>query len=460
MNENNKPHNGSLDRDVSEFIDTILREDEKRKKREEEERLQQEAALAALDHIMMNGISYSPAQASAMSPSQASWSELVDVTLHKHDRTQANECERNVQARRACTDWTALVKRSIELNDAAYMEKERAALGTFRAGSTGVIALDGRQIGEPILHSYLRMKGIDIQQTPLHRKIMMAGGVANESVWEHWLSFHFKPEQIRREEEIPVVWQTSAGDYVTGRPDIVIVDEDTGLPLEGLECKMACTMWTAKGVNMPPQEPKSSHLMQAAHYAWQLGLMAGQASLPYSIVYTSYVEYALEAKGIWQKWFPKPGELGSEGMAFDKRYPIMVPFVNAFHLTFEGDGDDAPLMWKGPYNDRPVSTKHITRGGIKRYFEKLSQMKASPESFVLGEEGDGLKDNVVPMPSTVDAKGNKAGYSVAEYCPLPDLCCASPLKGMSLRELEDRILLTPGVTVLAPLDENVQIKEK
>jgi hypothetical protein len=135
---------------------------------------------------------------------------------------------------------------------------------------------------------------------------MFAGGKSNEDIWYSLLRPSFP--NIKREEEIPVSWVNDYGITITGRPDMVICD-DAGKPVHGLELKMVASVWTSRDVRFQGA-PKLDHLCQAAHYMMLL-------EIPFSLCYAQYVEFPVV--GWMQRNFPKIGTAGSEACEYNDK---------------------------------------------------------------------------------------------------------------------------------------------
>lgn len=269
---------------------------------------------------------------------------------------------------------------------------EVAKLGNLRAGDSGGMTRGGDVIGGCHRRAYLRsVLGIEAEIPDAESLLMFEIGKANELVWVDKLKRSW-PGLIKQEEEIPIKWTTTSGVNVTGRPDIVLCKAD-GTPMLGIEHKAICSLWTARDVSFE-LTPKLKHLMQAAHYAWQL-------NVPYRLVYTQYVNYAIP--GDWAaKMFPPSNPLVEVN---DKGAPKHVrPHVTIYEIGFDATG-----LIQYRLESAPVWTKtRWSVSDIERYYEFVSAMK---ERKALG-----------PRPTPVKADGKKAGYSDCSYCPLSDVC--------------------------------------
>lgn len=288
----------------------------------------------------------------------------------------------------------SMIDAALILRQQEHDTAEQGKVGGYRAGNTGLL-IGNRWLGKCPRTTLLRSKGISAKEEDRLKHIMFSGGVLNEDVWMRDLQAVY-PHVILREEEIPTSWKTAAGTPVTGRPDIVLCD-DQKAPLLGLELKMASSVWTARDVLILGL-PKFDHLCQAAHYMWQLGV-------PFKLCYTSYVEFPVV--GWMQKSFPKKGEPGSEYCEYNDKGDIkkLRPFVQIYDLTFDSITGmlryslEGASQWKNTV---------ITIEGIEAYFNGLDEVAK--------------KGKLPPRPETVNVDGTKDGWSICSYCPVAPTC--------------------------------------
>lgn len=174
--------------------------------------------------------------------------------------------------------------------------KEKEKIGKLRGGNTGMMSKDGRIIGTCAALTYLRMNGINGLTVTPEKELMFAGGRLNEDHWLSVLQEGYPEGIIKCEEDIPTCWETDQGIKVTGRPDIVLCDKQENL-LCGIELKQVMSANTAYTI-LIKKEPMLKHLMQAAHYMWQL-------DCPFELWYTN--RNSLDMPG-WMEFrpFPKP----------------------------------------------------------------------------------------------------------------------------------------------------------
>lgn len=308
-------------------------------------------------------------------------------------------------------------------------DREKSKVGTLRAGNTGMVMEDGSIVGSCAAMTYLRYKGINGKPVDASKELMFAGGRLNE---DHWLSVLKTAYEgpILCEEDIPVSWETDQGIKVTGRPDIVLCSgtQEEAVPECMVELKQVMSINSAYNV-LIKNEPQLKHLMQAAHYMWQL-------DCPGELWYTNRNNLDMPS---WMEFrpFPKPGEPGSAALGYryyrfgdlnprtgkPKKHQIteqeyldkiysgsfaaackILPFVHGFELALRDgtlyykDASDALADWKETI---------VTIERIKRFY-----------NFV----GDLEQYGKVPREAlNLNAHGEKLGWSFGQYSDLGDL---------------------------------------
>jgi hypothetical protein len=288
---------------------------------------------------------------------------------------------------------------------AEHDAQEGGKVGTLRAGNTGLLTGDGRVVGKCHRLTYLRMKGINVEQIADNRELMFAGGRGNEDLWIDVLERSW-PGPILRESEIPISWMTGNGVAVTGRPDIVLCKTDTdtlaAIPQKGIELKLVSSLWTARDVGFQ-MKPKMLHLLQAAHYSWKLGI-------PFELWYTSRADFAV-GSGWEQKNFPKQGKPGSDRLEYNEKGGVkkVLPFVQGYELEWsDRGGEQDQLKYRmapsAAVPDGKWTFTLITKKSIQDFYEMVARM---------GETKD-----LGPRPLNLDADGQPGGYKVCDYCPL------------------------------------------
>lgn len=310
--------------------------------------------------------------------------------------------------------------------------KESTKVGTLRAGNSGMLTEDGQIIGPCMALTYLRFKGIDVKGLEddgdsggaAGRELMFEAGRVNEDLWTAVLEQTWDGP-ILREEQIATTWETSKGIRVTGRPDIVLCQSIGGRgkvvvePQLGLELKQISSFWTAYEVLFKGQ-PKYPHLLQAAHYSWQLGI-------PFELWYTCRADYHVAD---WIKsQLPRPGEPNSEPLAYtyyglkadrsrskiskmeyEERSPNtrqadplkVTPFIKGYKIEIR-----AGTLFYSSVGDNQWHKTNITVDSIVRYYETVPELTEVP-----------------PEPKVLKADGTRANYKAKDYCSMGPLCCA------------------------------------
>lgn len=357
-----------------------------------------------------------------------------------------------------------LIKRGQANLDKKGKDAEKLKSGVLRAGNAGIVAME-ESVGACHRKTYLRYKGIEINDIEDSKELMFAGGRANEDLWTLILEAAAEPGLvIRREEEVPVRWSFPISDEpgaeeitVTGRPDIVLFKEGFDAngspvlePVIGLELKQVSSLWSARNVGIK-FKPGTSHLIQAAHYSWQLGV-------PFQLWYTSRSNHAaVHDLGFAKVPYPTKETAEpqhKERLLFNKNGFLkdILPFYQGFEL---GWTDKGQLKYRAiKMNDEGQAGEWvftlITINGIKEFYRKVART-----------EIDGLGGR----PLAIEANGDKASYSACDYCPLKSVCDSKENEGLqewvkSVQELSDK-LLSNGDVVSPAVSDNTQIsKEK
>lgn len=306
-----------------------------------------------------------------------------------------------------------------------FTRREDSKLGILRAGNTGMVTPAGLIIGPCMASTYLRFRGVDVKGLEDDgdsggapgRELMFEAGRGNEDLWYDVLS-KSHVGKILREEEIPTKWTTRQGVDVTGRPDLVLCDA-AGKPEIGIELKLVCSFWTAYEV-LIQGKPKFPHLLQAAHYSWQLGI-------PFELWYTSRVDYHMQSWVAGQ--FPAPGDLRSFCITYTYSLPkpgggktkisreeyishpgpknADVLKIGPFLIGYQVQVVEGVLQYRAV--SKPNSKWQITNiniEDIRRYYECIPELEQVP-----------------PEPRVLKADGTKANYKASDYCSLGKLCC-------------------------------------
>lgn len=362
-----------------------------------------------------------------------------------------------------------------KLNMRASSLREKAKVGTLRAGTTGILDASGRAIGVCPARAFLRMEGVamndeDESDGRVNRELMFEAGRSNEDIWA--ANLESAGYTVLREDDKPTTW-TLDGVDITGRPDIVIYD---GLePIRGLELKLVSSLWKAKNYFFN-RVPNLAHIMQATHYSNQL-------KIPFEIWYTNRASFAVT--GDWAKYmFPKFGEplseycdytyykntpdgrggvkrskteekLFKDGMknlefiqinkmngktkVMEKKWipeweaeiKAILPFIQGYGLRVEENGSVS-------FRDLSLTEEvwHptiVTLQGIHQFYSSIVHMKES---------------GVVPQPPlNQDFSGKEEGFKLEDYCSLAKsgLCCKQK-QGTNLDEWVQEIKKNGGET--------------
>lgn len=303
----------------------------------------------------------------------------------------------------------ALAKRAIKR---AHDESEK--LPALRAGNSGADFGDGKYVGSCKRRGLLRYLSVDASDADDARQLMFEAGLANEDIWVNVLRDAGVPaENIRCEEEIPTRWITAGGIPVTGRPDVVVGEMESGVwrPKKLYELKLASSLWTGKEV-LVEGRPKDAHVVQAAHYFWQTNAESAE------LLYLSRSDYAIGPSyhGMFKGLDKRPElagyfELGDNG--FIKK---MTPFLVSYELVWHTDGT---LLYRQVLMDGTTSdyvTTKITRDGIRSFYESIGS------DYSLGK--------LSARPSGVKIDGSKASYKECQYCMLKQVCDKSEKHGL------------------------------
>lgn len=296
-------------------------------------------------------------------------------------------------------DILARLERARALAREKHLEGDRLKLGNLRAGNSGIMDPQGNIAGGCHRRSHLRQLGIELEVPTTDKLLMFDLGFANEDlVYDALVTTLSEGETMLREEEIPIEWMTTNGTKVTGRPDIVILNQ--GKPTRLLELKSVHSMWTAKDVFFN-KTPKMENLVQTAHYMWKLDVQG-------SLIYRSYSQLGQGMAGGKRedrKWmldqFPKFGQPGSEFIEFNKKTGVP-KHLKQFEIVYDVEFDiEGVLQYRVEGTDRWVTTV-ISKQDIERYFEYVSTM--------------GEKKLMGPTFTLIKADGRNDTYNHADYC--------------------------------------------
>lgn len=307
---------------------------------------------------------------------------------------------------------------------------EQTKLGILRAGNSGVLTSSGHVLSSCPRQARLRLEGIVIEYPDPYRELMFEAGRTNEDSWAIKLK-NMWPGIVKQEEEIGIKWHTKSGRPVTGRPDMVLCDSK-GNPELGLELKLVCSLWTARDVLLE-NRPKYNHLIQAAHYSAKL-------KVPFQLWYSSRVDYAVnemcarlcpkmgEPRSKYIEYAPYEKVVSKNGNPYSKRItwaeyeasrgtgnkniyagPLKItPFEAGFHLEWTEEGYLTYTSVDNLDGKGEIVETDITIEGIEAFYNLVDRMD--------------LTDDLGPRPLTLKGDGQKAGYSICDFCSLKPLC--------------------------------------
>ncbi len=297
---------------------------------------------------------------------------------------------------------TGLLEKGVEQNVLDHARRSIATMGTLRGGSAGAIMGDGTQFG-CVRKAALRYHGYDLPIDD-RTQILMQFGLSNEDVLDKFVGLSGWPkDRIKREEEIPVDYalgepkpedlEADSRERVTGRPDLVLLDEN-GAPFWGVEMKLKGTVYGAKNILLS-SKVDTAHIIQSLHYMWKHGLSR------YSIVYSIPVRFAVQ--GADAEAFKAVGcaELKPDGTP---NYAKLGFYETIFEWDAEADSLSCYTVHSGvERREIPLRIEHISS------FYSLVAQVAHRET--LG--GRPTKKSILP---------NQWEWDLCQMCPLAEVC--------------------------------------
>jgi hypothetical protein len=276
--------------------------------------------------------------------------------------------------------------------------REKEKVGVLRGGNSGIITPEGRVIGACPRLAYLRYKGYNLSDIEPMRHLMFAAGLSNEDIWVDVLKRSWDGP-ILTEEDVPTKWETENGIAVTGRPDIVLCDFVSGIdgprtshePKLGLELKLISSLWTARNVLIEDM-PKYNHVIQAAHYSWQLGI-------PFELWYTCRADYAVGGSDWEKRLFSKGKDLESVELNDKGNIKKITQFIRGFKLDWQQDGK---LVVTSVETGKQYDTL-VTAANIERFYNTVACMDDT--------------NQLPPPPHEIKLDG-KNTYPHHKYCPI------------------------------------------
>lgn len=270
----------------------------------------------------------------------------------------------------------------------ARAAEEQTKLGLLRGGNAGAI-IDGEVYGKCHRVSYLRTLGLE---APASKPNMLEAGMASEEL----VAASLLAAGLKVVGNQPVEWDLGDGVRVSGRPDLVVTGSSGDAGSVGVELKLACSIWTVRGVHYDLQ-PKSAHLIQAATYS----LMTG---LPFVLWYRSQVEFHLSTAPKWlTSKFGKGGPWDYDVEYNDKGEPLkLVPFDRVYDLAWDTDGCLTYTTQGLP----TVRTK-LRADDIRTYYRTVASL--------------GTDRDLGPRPTALSIDGSSS-YKPCQYCELASVC--------------------------------------
>lgn len=306
-------------------------------------------------------------------------------------------------------DLKDLLERDDKATNLEHAEQSKDKAGILRVGNSGILMPDGNFAGSCPRRAYLRLKEIDIP-APADRAVMFEFGRINEVILIDKLRRAMGPTfDITGDDVNTVEWKTSTGRAVTGRPDIVVKTKD-GKPVLVIEAKMCGSLGTVRDARFG-NSPKLAHVCQAAHYGWLM-------DAPIKLIYVQSVDYATQMWPSNVKEYPKPGEPGSEQIAYTEKEigakgkkeivqmpKKILPGRTVYDVVIDEDGSIKYRLEgaKGAYTKTCV---HID--SIVQFYEHVD---AIDKTKSLGSR-----------PISIDIKGNFLNWDNCNYCSVKPFC--------------------------------------
>ena len=150
--------------------------------------------------------------------------------------------------------------------------EEAAKAPALRGGNSGALLADGRFIGDP-REAVLRYLGVETEPSFATNLLFQAGHFNEDAMCD---LLEAAGQKFLREEHCPVTWTTKNGFLVTGRPDIMVLNEqdkeldDPTATFTGVEAKGIFSGWSAlKQAHWGYGKPKDIYICQSAHYFYK-----------------------------------------------------------------------------------------------------------------------------------------------------------------------------------------------
>ena len=331
--------------------------------------------------------------------------------------------------------------------------------GVLRGGNAGFIDAKGKPASSCIRRAVLRYHAVEVEPTEVDKQLMFDGGLASEDYFVDRIksAWNSDTREVKCEDEVPAVWETSNGIRVTGRPDAVLFED--GKAVKGIEKKAIFSLWTARDIL--ERRPKLLNLAQATNYmqaldldSWELiyvnrnffaaNEIASRVLPKYQQKWSEYLSYR------FYRWQPKQSQRGwtlkqieeEEFLAADRTSIVEVELqnkktkewyttrkaeyewqhgnINPFQVSYE-------MRKSGPDGQIEVRDTTDTRGKWVNTPVSVSNVRAWYEMADTAI----TEDKLPPPPTNPKLGKSRDSYSLCNYCPLNKLCKSSTTKSTS-----------------------------
>lgn len=267
-------------------------------------------------------------------------------------------------------------------------------LGHLRGGDAGAI-VGTEAYGKCGRLSMMRADGVEFPVDNDTRE-QFAGGFKNEDIVAEWLLAGDPSLPLKRESDWPTEWATDNGTPVSGRPDIVLMNEAGTAATTLIELKSVVSMWSALSKHYD-LKPDSGNIIQAAQYSMALG------KIPMWLLYSNRSQFHLSTAPKWLQAKFLPGPVYNVEYKDDGTPLKIGAFNRVYDLTWGADGH---VYYHTEGLDRPVKTE-VTEAAIRAYYNSVAEHRAA--------------GTLPARPSTKAIDGTK-GFLACDYCEAKDVC--------------------------------------
>jgi hypothetical protein len=385
------------------------------------------------------------------------------------------------------------------LQQADYKEADAEKRGIYRGGNSGAVMDDDTPTGACPRLIHLRVNH-GKQPNPEElvngqdsKRIMFAGGFANEWAWGEALKRAMPDTHVlMEEEELGLRTTLTNGLPFSGRPDAVFarkvesswlhkeieggtfgIDHQDVIPEHVLEYKGVFSIWTARDVRFQ-NKPKLANIIQCARYQWELskknrqyiidqGEAAGveEASIiTGELLYTSYAIHVVNdiVAGLLPKW----GQPGYEKLNY--YYQECYPSKRAKAGWSKKKVSKERFLELREKGETFQSLPHKETGEVKTIYVARAEA-ASIKPFAVSYEvewrqgSEGLTihwrahgtrkwtDTTIDINAmdrlymqaeiNLTATMEEASYSACQYCELKEICESNP---KTAKEFEEKAI--------------------